>query len=219
MLPRDFRHFTAHSVKIVAFLLCLCLSRPVAAADVTWQGTTTSWTTTTNWSTGALPTAADRVIFGAAGANTTPATGADRNVGGVLFNGSANYNVSISSGVLYVANLGIEVTSGTQTFSSGNVRLNEGGATTILNNGTLNINNGLMYHRTAGTGNKTLTFDGTGTTTVSGIQRRTNGYDMSLVKKGSGTLTHLLRERGGDSHRGRLHHGNRDDRGREAAHQ
>lgn len=159
------------------------------AADVTWQGTNNNWLTTANWSTGAVPTASDRIIFGANGAFVTPATGADRNVGGILFNGTANYTLSISSGVLYVANQGIEVVSGTQNISSGNLRFNAGGATTILNNGTLNINSGIMYHRTVGSGDKVLTFDGTGATTVANIQRRSNTYDMSLVKNGTGTLT------------------------------
>ncbi|HSI63177.1 MAG TPA: autotransporter-associated beta strand repeat-containing protein, partial [Candidatus Saccharimonadia bacterium] len=161
----------------------------LSAADVTWEGTDNVWGTATNWSTDLLPTAADRAIFGAAGANTSVSNGVDRNVGGILFNGSANYTISITGGVIYVANQGIEVTSGTQTFQSGNLRLNEGGNTTILNNGTLNINSGLMYHRTVGTGNKVLTFDGTGNTTVANIQRRNNAFDMSIVKTGTGTLT------------------------------
>lgn len=189
MSPRSFLIlFSGQRTALTAFLLTSFL-QGAQAADVTWQGTTTSWATTANWSSGALPTGSDRVIFGASGASLSPATGADRTVGGVLFNGTANYNVSISSGVLYVGNLGIEVVSGTQNFNSGNLRLNTGGATTILNNGTLNINSGIMYHRTAGSGDKVLTFDGSGTTTVANIQRRSNTYDMSLIKNGTGTLT------------------------------
>ncbi|QIF00407.1 PEP-CTERM sorting domain-containing protein [Roseimicrobium sp. ORNL1] len=136
-----------------------------------------------------MPTAADRAVFGAAGSTLTINNGSDRNVGGILFSGNANYTININVGVVYVANQGITVNSGIQTFQSGNLRLNEGGNTTILNNGTLNINSGLMYHRTVGTGNKVLTFDGTGTTTVANLQRRNNTFDMSIVKTGTGTLT------------------------------
>ncbi len=179
------------SLRRLTTLLLLALpAASLQAVDVTWLGTTNAWTTTTNWSSGALPGTADRAVFGTPGAPTTSVNnGGDKTVGGILFNGNANYTININSGVIYVGNQGIEVTSGTQNFSSGNLRLNVGGATTILNNGTLNFNSGLMYHRTAGSGDKVLTFDGSGATTVSAIERRNNTFDMSLVKNGSGTLT------------------------------
>ncbi|RBP42406.1 autotransporter-associated beta strand protein [Roseimicrobium gellanilyticum] len=162
----------------------------VQGVDVTWKGTTNVWGTATNWTSDpTLPTASDRVIFGNAGASLSINTGEDRFVGGVLFNGSGSYAINVNVGVLYVGNQGIEVTSGTQNFNSGNVRLNAPGDTTILNNGTLNFNNGIMYHRTSGSGNKVLTFDGSGNTTVARFERRSNTYDMSLIKNGSGTLT------------------------------
>lgn len=178
-------------LRLLAASLCLPLVvSPLPAEDVIWQGTDNVWGTTTNWSTGALPTSADRAVFGSAtaGTSTSVSNGGDKTVGGILFNGNGNYTITVSSGVIYVGNQGIEVTSGTHTFT-GNVRLNTGGDNTILNNGTLNFNGGIMFHRTAGSGNKVLTFDGSGTTTVSRFERRNNTYDMSLVKNGTGTLT------------------------------
>lgn len=159
------------------------------AADVTWQGVDNVWATGTNWSTGAMPGSGDRVIFGAPGASLAVSNGGDRTIGGMYFTGAANYTVTINTQVIYLGNQGIEVAGGIQTITSGNLRLNQSGATTILNNGTLTINSGIMYHRTvAPVGDKVLTFDGTGTTTVSNFQRRSSDYNMSLVKNGTGTL-------------------------------
>ena len=49
---------------------------------VTWNGTTSNWATTTNWSSGALPTSSETVLFSNSGTTGSVSLSANRTVGG-----------------------------------------------------------------------------------------------------------------------------------------
>ena len=164
------------------------------ALNHTWLGTTSgSWATAENWEIGTVPSSGTDVFFQGLASNLTTAIDGDRNVRSLYFSGEQNFVVNTGSGgVLYSHGDTLEVLGGTQIFNA-QLRLANGTAPAynIVNNGTLTFTNSIMFHRLSGSATNSLdvVFSGTGNTTVNHFQRRTNDYNVNIVKNGPGTLT------------------------------
>ena len=98
----------------------------------TWQGTTTAWTTTGNWSCGHVPTSADDVIIGSGG-TANPTIAASTAVGSLTFSVKT---LTITAGTLTTTD-GLALNSGTITVSAGSLAV--GGAVTTASGSTLTI--------------------------------------------------------------------------------
>lgn len=181
------------------------------AANRTWTGTTPSmvvggvpvysWANPNNWESGDTPesntdsTTKDVFFFGNStnSAQITEING-NKTFRNIYFSGEQNYtiNVGTGGGVLYSAGTMFDVQGGSHLLNAqlrptaGNIA-----AYTINNNGTLVFRSSIMYHRQGATTGSSmdLVFTGTGDTTVSHFQRRSNTYDLNIVKNGAGTLT------------------------------
>ncbi|WP_166442733.1 autotransporter-associated beta strand repeat-containing protein [Phragmitibacter flavus] len=169
----------------------------------TWIGSgvdqpTQSWANAANWENNNVPGPTDDVFFDSAGTvlggQTRVITAIDENKSfrNLYFSGAQNYLINTGSGgVMYGYGTVLEVQGGNQSFGA-QFRVANGvdNEFNIINNGTLNFSQPIMYHRLSGSvANKTLIFSGSGDTTVNHFQRRMNNYDLSIVKNGTGTLT------------------------------
>ncbi|MGY8666835.1 autotransporter domain-containing protein [Bradyrhizobium sp. UFLA05-109] len=72
---------------LLATTALVAASSTAAAQDATWTGTTSEWTTSTNWSTGSLPTGT--ATFVDTGSTTVSNTGGSVTLGEILFTPSA----------------------------------------------------------------------------------------------------------------------------------
>lgn len=161
------------------------------ATNHTWTGLNSgSWADTGNWEVGTLPSGTTDVFFAALTPNSATQIDGDKTVRNLFFSGDSNVTVGTGSGgVLYSNGSLFEVLGGTHSISA-NLRPRATSGTTyhILNNGTLNFSNQILYHASSGTATLDLVFSGTGTTTVNALSRRVASYDMNVVVNGPGTL-------------------------------
>ena len=172
--------------KSIAFSV-LSLTLPTFAVDRTWSGATSNlWTLDANWAAGVRPGGSDIAVF--SGVTSSTDTNGNYGVQGARFTGTGNHTVG-GTGILALGTSGIEVLGTTQvvTFSK-TVRPNKN--LTIRNDGTLNFNSPLQLEGSQTDSNilYTVTFDGSGNTTVDSLSRRRSNYDMSLIKNGTGTV-------------------------------
>lgn len=168
-----------------------------AQADTTWLANPADgiWSHP-NW-TGSVPSTTisssaaagvGTLIFDTSSITTT-SSDIDHVVLGLNFTGGSNFTINASAGVLYMYDGGIQVQGGTQTINA-NIRLRgTGGAVSVVNNGTLSLAGGLWVARESPSGTTTVTFSGTGNTTVGAFARRSSADNMNIVKTGTGTLT------------------------------
>lgn len=179
-------------------------------AQTNWNTTATNgfWGEAANWSAG-IPTNGVLAKFTSSNVTTTfiasselgPVPHTDRHVLGLDFSGLGDFQVNTNdgtwivneggsrvygSGTLFIYGSGISVGGGTQTITAP-PRVS---ASTfpIANNGTLNINNSLMMNSGL---NGTVTFSGSGNTTVATLSRRWASLNTNfhIVKNGTGTAT------------------------------
>ena len=179
------------AVRLVALSLMLISPRLALATDISWTGTTdTTWGTATNWLGGSKPGGTDNALFDRTFTNQPNVT-SNQTVGGLWMTGSVGQNVTIANtGTLTLsgntingtANLGILIDNSNAFTLTINAPLKVGNAETWTNN------SGNLFTIGSGgvnTNGKTLTINGTGNTSVTGIISG-NG---DITKTGSGTLT------------------------------
>ena len=164
------------------------------ATDRHWTGTTnTTWGTTTNWDTAPPSGTTDNAVFDRTFTNPNqPNLGATTTAGGLWMTtvtGTVGQNVTISGLTLTLQGntingtgaLGILVDNANAFTLTINAPLTLGAAQTWRNNS----GNLLTIGGAVSTGNKALTIDGTGNTTISGVL----SSGGALTKTGNGILT------------------------------
>ena len=192
-------------------------------AQTNWNTTVTNgfWGETGNWSNG-LPGNSVLTNFTSSNITTTfiasaelgPVPHEDRHVLGLAFSGLGDFQVNTNdgtwildedeervygSGTLFIYGSGISVAGGTQSITAP-PRVSTS-AFPITSDGTLNINNSLMMNSGL---NGTVTFSGSGSTTVAKLSRRWASLDTNfhIVKTGAETLTITGAESGAGSYTG-----------------
>lgn len=173
--------------------------RSAEAATVSWtNGAGGTWTTGTNWSTGAAPAPADFAQFSLATSNYTVATGGPITIAGLLFGdgttstgnvvvstpGGNNFTID-SAGIEVKANSGNVTIQGAQSYrlqANQTWRNDSAGLLTV----TRAINSALTN---APGGNLRLTVAGSGAVEFTGSINMNSTATVSLVKSGNGTLT------------------------------
>ena len=187
---RKIRGFRAMAA--VLFTAIAGVTHQADAASVAWTGTGTAgtWTTDTNWSSGALPTSSDSVFLNnGASANLPSGSGA----AGTLYIGDSGTgllnvdggNLTCSNGVSTIGNGDGSI--GTANIGSG-TWVNSGDLWVGSNSGTgtLNISGGAVTNQTCYIGSL-----GMGTVTVSGGTWANNGelvVGIPFFGPGTGTL-------------------------------
>ena len=106
---------------IVTLTVLALSSLSASAAPITWSGTNnTSWTTLTNWSTGAIPTIADDITFGAGGSTFAGVDNTFRFVNSITFNRDADFQISGAGNYLGIASgITVAAQAGSRTFTIG----------------------------------------------------------------------------------------------------
>ncbi|MDZ7617092.1 MAG: autotransporter-associated beta strand repeat-containing protein [Patescibacteria group bacterium] len=212
---RSVRGIAIHRTDLgmIAKLVLVCLLftwAGSALAQTNWNTTATNgyWGEAANWSPG-FPTSGVLANFtssnvtttfiGSSSLGSTPHT--DRSALGLAFSGVGDFQVNSNdgtwilnpagnrvygSGTLFIYGSGISVGGGTQTINAP-PRVSTS-AFPITSNGTLTINNTLMMNSGL---NGTVTFSGSGNTTVTNLSRRwaSLSTNLHIVKNGTGTLT------------------------------
>ncbi|NCX98061.1 MAG: hypothetical protein EBX35_05695, partial [Planctomycetia bacterium] len=199
----------------VACLVVLGVVTESRGQTIYWNGTESSWASTTAWSTtagavlptpGSVPGATNDVVFGISPfywLNQVANLNADQAAlslsftsGGTttLQGGGANRTLALGTGGITVASGAGVVTIGSGTAGQ-NVAVTLGGDQTWTNNSvsptgaaTLVVNNGVS-RAAADTTSRTLTLSGTGFTNIAGVIANggTSGT-LALSKTGAGTL-------------------------------
>lgn len=171
--------------------VCLIFTATLAqATDTNWTGTTNAtWGTGSNWITGGKPGTNDNAVFNGTFSNQPNLT-SNQNIGGIWMTNSAGQNVTISGSntltlggntINGVTKLGLLVDNTNPYTLTINPSIKLGADETWRNN-----SGNLLTVAGAINGNgKTLTVDGTGTTTISGVV----SAGGSIAKTGTGTLT------------------------------
>jgi fibronectin-binding autotransporter adhesin len=162
----------------------------VLANDKVWTGTQdTNWGNNNDWSPSGAPSAGDNAKFSGAFTNQ-PNVGSSASVGGIWMTTGAGKNVTISgTGTLQIGGNTINGTAGlgilidnTDAFTlTINCPITLGGSSEAWTNNSANL---LTIGGTVGLGGKTLTVNGTGSTSITGVM--SNG---TLTKSGTGVLT------------------------------
>lgn len=152
-------------------LCALAVPVMLQAESASWNGWSSSWGTSYNWSTGTLPSTTADLSFGSAYSTTSVSLGANRQVGSLSFTSSKAY--TISGYKLSLAGSGTDVSvnsSGSVTLNSnlegpGGLVFGGSGSGSVTVNGVISGNNSLTKN-----GNNTLVLNGSntfvGTTTL-----------------------------------------------------
>ena len=148
--------------------LWLAVACGAYAQTVTWTGAgaNTNWTTTANWSTGALPADAASLVFGTATSSQNITLGANRLASDLTFNSS--YAYTLTGNQLQLSSTGTDFT------------MNASGNVLIASN--LTGPNGLTF---AGTGTGTATISGV----ISGTGALVKNGSFALILSGNNTYT------------------------------
>ena len=143
-----------------ALLAVICLS-PAGVAAETWVGTTSDWTTASNWSPSTVPSGANLAFFIFSVPVVTSVTNASGSIGGLVFTGNApSYTIALGFQGLTLNGIGIinNNSSVLQTITGGGTS----GILTI-NGGTLNnvnlsmTSSNVIFAGTASAGNASIT--------------------------------------------------------------
>jgi hypothetical protein len=156
------------SVGVGVSTAALMLASPAAAATCVWKASTFgNWTTTANWSCGALPSSADDVQIGGSTSNA-----------GVTLTGtrSARNLTLLSRGTLAI---------GDGTSTAGTLTLY---GDTVTMDSSLILNNANTVLRAAST-SSTLTFNGTSAIQMFGGQINQGSYIFNVNVSGSGLIS------------------------------
>lgn len=201
--------------KFILFAVLALLFQTASAASLYWDGVTpASWSVVGNWSTVpgattpdplAVPGIADDVFFNITTVNGAEAVTLDANQSAksLAFSNTATTTITANSsgtttrvltngvGGIYVDAAAGAVTLGATANTLGVLQFVIGANQSWVNNSTLTING---YGTGAIALNNALTFDGTGSTTITGQGQGTGGQSIfsgggGITKKGSGTLT------------------------------
>ncbi|WP_354109163.1 autotransporter domain-containing protein [Bradyrhizobium sp. S3.12.5] len=180
---------------MAALALVLLATSTPSRADDNWTGTTsTDWFTTTNWSAGVLPTAADTVNIDTVAPNATVvgAAGAQAHFLFVGASGAGTLTIQNGGAVSNVVGyLGFNALStGTATVDGAGSTWTNSGNLTVGNSGTgtLTIQNGGAVSNVRGY--LGLNLGSTGTVTVDGAGSSwTNSSELDIGYAGAGTLT------------------------------
>ncbi len=190
-----------------AVLAALRVSTPLAsAANATWSGATNGvWATTTNWNASPVPGTGNTATFNNTGnGNTTLDLGSGVQLLSLTFDSASAAAYTIGSGGVGAQTLTLETTGVTQlTASTGtnqvinaNVLLGVSAVAssyTFTNNSltgrTLTLAGNLSGNTGGAAGNKTVTFNGAGDTSVSGMISNGGANALTVNKSGAGTLT------------------------------
>ena len=165
---------------------------PAGTAD-NWIGATTgsaTWNNTANWSTGALPTTANDATF-AAGTYTVTLDAAAPNVAGLVFNSGANVTIASGSATntLTLNGDGISATGATGTTDTISACVTVAAAQSW----TVGTSNALSVSGNVAIGTYTLTANGTGQITISGVVSGTGGITANNGLGGTLTLAPATR--------------------------
>ena len=192
-----------------AILACLCLlTSPVIvhAASATWNGSSSaSWATAANWTPAAVPTAIDIATFNNAGnGRTTLSLGtAGAGISNIIFDtaSAAAYTIGSAPAGSQTLNMNgsgmFSVTStvtNTETFNALLTLSTAGGPRTLgFTDSSTTPGQSLIFvggMTTTQTGTKTISLNGTGNISISGVLSDGAGASqLALTKNGSGTLT------------------------------
>jgi autotransporter-associated beta strand protein len=177
---------------IAAAIMCALIARTVQAANIYWDGTSSSWNAAANWSLSpdattpnpaAKPGAGDVAVFNLVDVNTPQSLRLDvsQSALGLEFNSSGTVLIQPGAGanVLTLGSGGINVNAGAGavTISAG-ITLVAAQSWANHSDGSLSISNAVSL------GANALSIGGSGTTTLSNPVNGTGG----LVKNGSGVL-------------------------------
>ena len=179
----------------ILFVAMLLPSGAVLAADISWNTTAASndWADTDNWSSGTIPTYSDALTFTTS--NYTAVLNRDTFVSTITFAANAadfsfsHGGTGPGGGTMFFSG-GILVNGGSQTFNAA-VRAN-GKTFSVLNNGTgkLDFNSAFMSNNDK---DVTATIGGSGNIEFRKLSRRSDAYDMEVIKTGTGTV-YILEE-------------------------
>jgi hypothetical protein len=169
--------------KLSLFALAICLTAATALGQTTkyWQGTTSSWNETTNWSPGGVPGASDVVEI--VGGYTNPNLDVDATVSSVQVDWGATLNFNSAGKTLTV---------------SGEFHVNGGGNVQFGANATLEVRGKFYYGGSSFiAANGTVIMNGSGAQVLETYANPTtfnnltisNGAYVGLSSTGSGNVT------------------------------
>ena len=176
---------------LFALAALLCLSRPVAAANVTWLTTgTNAWNNTAFWSGGALPTSSDVAIFSSNNGSTNPQLNTSYSLLGLVFTNTGSTGLTAQTTqtrVLSLGSSGITISGSSGAVTIGDPTLTNNLQVTLLTSQTWTNNSSNLF-TVSGTivptnvsGTYTLTVDGAGNTAFTNRVLNNTGI-LALVK-------------------------------------
>jgi autotransporter-associated beta strand protein len=192
---------------VAALLACTCLAGGAAyAQDATWNGSTTDWNTSTNWTPNTVPT--NTATFAATGSTSVDNASGAVAIGAIVFNAvSQAYSFTIDNPFLIngtgvannSANTQTFTIDSTLTFENASTANNGTGAVTYNDSGTLDFINSSSAGNAAifGTGGTALTFSNNstaGNATITGFatttfnDSATAGNATIVIGPAAGTL-------------------------------
>lgn len=196
------KFLSVRSLVFVSLSASTFVGSPVAAVNILWDGTGTSWNTNTTWSlvsnaTTPNPTlkpgSSDNAVFNITTVNTPQTVNLDAAQAalGLFFNstgtvliqsaaggGSTNALSLGTNGISAIAGSGADTITAPITLTGSQTWLND--SSNLLNISSGSISNGV----------NNLTVDGSGNTTISGAFGPTPGSSQGgIIKNGTGTLT------------------------------
>ena len=194
--------FAIKASRVALFVACWIGTGAIAHAQTTrtWNVTSGTWSTASNWDGGTMPSSTDTAVFSGAavgsGATTVYFINSTGTIGGMTFNtGTTTLRGDTANRTLTLGTNGITIasTAGTVTIGDGaNKQVNlllSGSQTWTNNSGNAFSANGLV--NTVGTAPVLLTLDGTSTagSTLGAAISGNAGREISIRKIGAGLWT------------------------------
>src|SRR6185312_12508080 len=173
------------------------------AASATWNGTTsTSWSTVGNWSASPVPGFTDTATFNNAGnGHTVISLDTGIQIQDIIFDTANAAAYTIGSGAVGSQTLNMSgsgtfnvtgTVTNTQTFNAAMILSTAAGARTLgFTNNSTTPGQSLIFAggmTTTNTNTKTISVNGPGNTSISGILNNGSGQ-LALTKNGTGTLS------------------------------